>query len=355
MFSVMKFAFVSAALFALGPITGATPASAQPIPKTSFNVVGSIGGLSMYTDRELPFWNETVPKESDGAISVRVKAFTELGFKGGEVFRLVSTGTLQFASAVLPYTSGEVPMNEAADLVGLVGSIEELRKIADVFRPGYTKFLEEKHGIKLLGFGAYHAQVIYCRDSFTSIADLKGRKVRAAGASQQAFVNSLGGSPVTLAFPEVQGALSSGVIDCGITGALSGYLAKWYESAKFISPMPINFGLVGHIANLKWWNTLDPKAQSFLETHLRALEDGIFEQAKSETQLGINCNTGTGPCSKGPPASMKLVPVTSADQALRKEALEKAVLPAFAQRCGAECVTYWNSTIGNALNLKIGS
>jgi hypothetical protein len=52
---------------------------------------------------------------------------------------------------------------------------------------------------------------------------------------------------------------------------------------------------------------------------------------------------------------MKLVPVTPADEALRKEALVKSVLPAFAQRCGAECVTYWNSTIGNALNVKIGS
>lgn len=351
----MKRALLAAAFFASGAIVGAVPASAQSLPPTSFNVVGSIGGLSMYTDRELPFWNETIPKDSGGAIKVRVKAFTELGFKGGEVFRLVSTGTLQFASAVLPYTAGEVPMNEAADLVGLVGSVEELHKIANVLRPGYAKFLEEKHGIKLLGFGAYHAQVIYCRDAFTSIADLKGRKVRAAGASQQAFVNYLGGSPVSLAFPEVQGALSTGVIDCAITGALSGYLGKWYESAKYISPMPINFGLVAHIANLKWWDTLDPKVQQFLETHVRALEDSIFELASTETQLGINCNTGAGPCSKGPPASMKLVPVTAADAALRKEALTKAVLPAFAQRCGAECVAYWNGTIGKALNIKIGS
>ena len=353
--SSIKTALIATAFFAFGAIVGAAPASAQSLPSTSFNVVGSIGGLSMYTDRELPFWNETVPKASGGAISARVKAFTELGFKGGEVFRLVSSGTLQFASAVLPYTAGEVPMNEAVDLVGLVGSVEELQKIANVLRPGYTKFLEEKHGIKLLGFGAYHAQVVYCRDSFTSIADLKGRKVRAAGASQQAFVNFLSGSPVTLAFPEVQGALSSGVIDCAITGALSGYLAKWHESAKFISSMPINFGLVAHLANLKWWNTLDPKVQTFLETQVRALEDSIFEQAKSETQLGINCNTGSGPCSKGPPASMKLVPVTAADESLRKQAVVKAILPAFAQRCGAECVTYWNDTIGKSLNIKIGS
>lgn len=351
----LKPAFLAAALVAFAAIGIADSASAQTLPPTSFNVVGSIGGLSMYTKRELPFWSETVPKESGGAITPRVKSFTELGLKGPEVFRLVSSGTLQIAGVVLNYNSGEVPMNEAADLVGLVGSVEELQKTVNVLRPGYAKFVEEKYGLKLLSFGTYQAQVIYCRDAFASIADLKGRKVRASGASQQAFVSYLGGSPVSLAFPEVQGALASGVVDCAITGALSGYRAKWYEAAKFISPMPINFGVMAYLANLKWWNSLDPKVQKFLESHLRALEDSIFEQAKTETQVGINCNTGTGPCIEGAPASMKLVPVTAADSALRKEILAKAILPQFAQRCGAECVANWNATIGKSLDVKIGS
>ena len=248
-------------------------AQTQGLPATSFNVVGSIGNLSMYLNREVPFWNETVPKESAGAIKVQLKSFTELGLKGPEIFRLVSSGTLQFATTVLNYNSGEVPMNEAADLVGLVGSVEELQKAIEVLRPSYAKFLEEKHGLKLLGFGSYQAQVIYCRDAFTNIADLKGRKVRASGASQQAFVSHIGGSPITIAFAEVQPALGSGVIDCAITGALSGYRSKWHESAKFISPMPINFGLAAHLANLAWWKTLDPKVQAFLETNVRKLED----------------------------------------------------------------------------------
>ncbi len=310
-------------------------AHAQGLPATSFNAVGSIGNLSMYTNREVPFWNETVPKESGGAIKVQVKPFTELGFKGPEIFRLVSAGTLQFATTVLNYNSGEVPMNEAADLVGLVGSVEELQKVVDAFRPTFAKFLEEKHGLKLLGFGTYQAQVIYCRDAFTKVSDLKGRKVRASGASQQAFVSHIGGSPINLAFAEVQPALASGVIDCAITGALSGYRSKWHESAKFISPMPINFGLSAQLANLKWWNTLDPKVQAFLTTNLRKLEDSIFEQAKTETQTGLDCNTGKA-CSEGPPAAMKLVPVTPEDEALRKDALTKVILPAFAGRCGAD-------------------
>ena len=241
---------VAAAALAGSFTFGGAMAQTPALPSTSFNVVGSIGGLSMYTSREVPFWTVTVPKESGGAIKVQVKPFTELGFKGAEIFRLVSSGTLQFATTVLNYNSGEVPMNEAADLVGLVGSVEELEKVIDAIRPAYAKFLEEKHGIKLLGFGSYQAQVLYCHDAFVTIADLKGRKIRASGASQQAFVTHIGGSPLNIAFAEVQPALASGVVDCAITGALSGYKSKWHESAKFISPMPVTFGVAAQLANL---------------------------------------------------------------------------------------------------------
>jgi TRAP-type C4-dicarboxylate transport system substrate-binding protein len=324
----------------------ALPAASQPLPATQFNAVGTIGNLSMYQNRELPFWNERIPQASGGAIRVSVRPFTELGFRGPEIFRLVSTGTLQFASTVLNYNSGEVPMNEAADLVGLFGSVEELQKGADAFRAEFARFLEQRHGIKLLGFGTYQAQVIYCRDAFTQVADLRGRKVRASGASQQAFVTFLGGSPVTIAFAEVQPALASGVVDCAITGALSGYRSRWHEAARFISPMPVNFGLVAHLANLRWWNSLDARVRALLETELRGLEDAIFEQARTETATGIACNTGTAPCPEGAPAAMRLVPLTEADEALRKRVFAEAILPAFAQRCGADCVRIWNDTVG---------
>jgi TRAP-type C4-dicarboxylate transport system substrate-binding protein len=331
----------------------AAPAAAQNLPATTFNVVGSIGNLSMYTAREVPFWNEQLPAASGGAIRAQVKPFTELGFRGPEIFRLVSNGTLQFATTVLNYNSGEVPMNEAADLVGLVGSVEELQRVVNVFRPQFSQFLEQRYGLKLLGFGSYQAQVIYCRDAFTQISDLRGRKVRASGASQQAFVQHIGGSPINMAFAEVQPALANGVVDCAITGALSGYRSRWHEAARFISPMPINFGLAAQLANLRWWNSLDARVRTLMETELRKLEEAIFDQAKTETQIGINCNTGTGPCPEGQPAAMRLVAVTPADEALRKDALQKAILPAFAQRCGAECVATWNQTIGQTLSIRI--
>jgi len=332
-------------------LVAAAGAQAQGLPSTKFNVVGSIGNLSMYTAQEVPFWTKTIPEKSGGAVQVQVKPFTELGFKGPEILRLVSQGTLQMATTVLNYASGEVPIVEGADLVGLAGSVEELKKLVDGYTPTLSKYMEEKLNMKLLATGSYQAQVIYCRDKIGALADLKGKKVRASGAAQQAFVEFLGGSPLNIAFAEVQPALQKGVVDCAITGALSGYRSKWHEAATHLLPIPVNFGITATVANLTWWKSLDPKVQAFLEAQLKDLETGIYTQASSETDIGVACNTGTAPCPEGQPAKMVLVPVTQRDQDLRKEALIKAVLPSFAKRCGAECVQGWNETVGKALGI----
>jgi hypothetical protein len=118
--------------------------------------------------------------------------------------------------------------------------------------------------------------------------------------------------------------------------------------------MPVNFGLVAHLANLAWWNGLPAPVRAFLEREMRWLEDQIFEQAKAETEIGLACNTGQPSCpDPKPPRPMTLVPVTDADSKLRVSALQQAIIPSFAQRCGADCVTRWNATIGQALGIAI--
>jgi TRAP-type C4-dicarboxylate transport system substrate-binding protein len=330
----------------------AVPALADDIPATELNVVGSISVLSMYKDMEQPFWSDTLVKRSEGAITANLKPFNELGFKGGEVFSLVSDGTIQMAHQVLAYTSGAIPMNEATDLVGVVADVDAVYEAAKAFRDTHAEYLANQHNIKLLGYGTYQSQVLYCRDAFSSIADISGRKVRASGASQQVFIEYLGGSPIGMAFGEVPTALANGTIDCAITGALSGYLAKWHEPANFISAVPINHGVIAHIANMDWWNSVDPAAQAVIEAGLMELEAKMFALASTETADGLSCNSG-GACPYGDAADMTLVAATDADMALMAEAANKAVLPAYKERCGEDCATAWNATIGNAMGFEI--
>ena len=343
----MKFLLAGATTLALS-----FPAHADEIPQTDLNVVGSISVLSMYKDMESPFWNDTIVKSSGGKIKANLKPFNELGFKGGELFSLVSNGTVQLAHQVLAYTSGSVPMNEATDLVGVVGDVDAVYNAAKAFRDSRSKFLQDKHNIKLLGYGTYQSQVVYCRDAFSSLTDLKGRKVRASGASQQVFITHLGGSPIGMSFGEVPTAMANGTIDCAITGALSGYLAKWHEPAGYISAVPINHGVIAHIANKDWWDSVAPAAQAEIEKGLMELEGKMFALASTETADGLACNSG-GECPYGEPANLKLVPASDADKKLMIEAANKAVLPAYKERCGDECAKSWNSTIGAAMGFEI--
>ncbi len=328
------------------------PTLAQDIPSTELNVVGSIGVLSMYKDMELPFWSETIVESSGGAVKANLKPFNELGFKGGELFSLVSNGTVQMAHQVLAYTSGSVPMNEATDIVGVVADVEAVYEAANSFRDTHSAFLAKDHNIKLLGYGTYQSQVIYCREAFSSVADIAGRKVRASGASQQAFLEYIGASPIGMSFGEVPTALANGTIDCAITGALSGFLAKWHEPADYISAVPINHGVIAHIANMDWWNSVDPAAQAVIEAGLLDLEGKMFDLASTETADGLACNTG-GECKYGDAADMTLVPATDADMALMIEAANMAVLPAYKERCGDDCAAVWNGTIGAAMGFEI--
>ncbi|MEM9524498.1 MAG: hypothetical protein AAF982_11030, partial [Pseudomonadota bacterium] len=106
------------------------------------------------------------------------------------------------------------------------------------------------------------------------------------------------------------------------------------------------------IANMDWWNSVDPADQAMIEAGLMELEGRMFALAATETADGLSCNTG-GVCPYGEPAGMTLVPVSAADIALREEAANVAVLPAYKERCGDACAVAWNATIGKAMGFAI--
>lgn len=343
----MKKTQLSIAAFTVIALSGAL-ASAE----TTVNVVGNLGITTQSKTLEAPFWNEKIGAASNGAITARFQPWNQMGLKGPEVFRLLGQGVMNMATTQLGYLAGDAPINDATDLAGLSPTIEEFRSVTDAFRPTLTEFYGADLGLELLTMQSFQAQILYCRDAFTGLEDLKGRKVRGSGASQADFIEYFGGSAVNMSFGEVQQGLQQGVIDCAITGTLGGYSAKWHEGAKFLYTLPINWGSGATAANKSWWDGLAEDERTLMRTELATLEDAMWALNAEENEIGINCNT-TGPCPLGEPAGMTRVDPSEADFALRTEALQKAVLPGFAARCGAECVATFNQTIGSVVGLTI--
>lgn len=326
-------------------------AGAQDMPQTKLKVVGSWGNLTMYKDYELPFWTKEIEQKSKGAVSAEITPFNEMGLKGAEIFRLMRLGVIDIGSTVLGYVAADDARNEAVDLAGLSPDVATARKVSDAYKPVLDKFYQERFGIKVLGIYPYSAQVLYCSSPIKSLADLKGKKVRTGNRTLAEFVEAFGGTGVTLAFSEVVPALQNKVVDCAITGTLSGNSAKWYEVADYMYALPLGWSHVMLAANIKTWAKLDPKVQSFLQTEISGLENRIWEAAAKETQQGYECNAGKADCTMGTKAKMTIVPVSDADKALLKKALSDTVLPKWAARCQGDCVATFNDSIGKVVGL----
>ena len=102
-----------------------------------------------------------------------------------------------------------------------------------------------------------------------------------------------------MAFAEVVPALNNGVVDCGVTGSLSGNTAGWPEVTKSLYPMSLGWSINVMAVNLTTWNRLDKRVQSFLLEQVKAYEDKMWGTLKKATAEADNCNTGKQPCTMG--------------------------------------------------------
>jgi TRAP-type C4-dicarboxylate transport system substrate-binding protein len=345
----MGFRIFAAALGGIALLAGA--AGAQPIPETRITVLGNIGITTQSRTLEAPFWTQHIREVSGGRIHVNFRPWNEAGLRGPEVFRILARGQANIATGQLGHHAGDAAINDGTDLAGLTASFEEFRRVTDAFRPVLTRFYEERLGLTPLTFQSYQSQVLFCRTPLSGLADLRGRRVRTSGASQGDFVAYFGGTPVDMAFGEVQQALAQGTIDCAITGTLGGYSARWTESARAVFTLPINYGAGATVANLGWWRGLPEVTRQVLRRELRGLEERMWALNAEEDAIGIACLT-TGPCQLGPPAGLLRIDPSPADAEARRRAMLERVLPAWAARCGADCVREWNATVGRVVGLE---
>ena len=325
---------------------------AQDLPEATVRVVGNLGITTQSRTIEAPFWTETLAEASGGSVTAQFTPWNEMGLSGPEVFRLLSQGVMDVATAQLGHHAGDAAINDGNDLAGLSPDIDTFAAVTDAFRPVLSAFYEEELGLRILTLQSFQSQILYCRDEFTGLADLDGRRVRSSGASQADFISYFGGAAVNMAFGEVQQALQQGVIDCAITGTLGGYSASWHEGADYLYTLPINYGAGATVANLAWWNGLDPAVRAFLTAELADVEAAMWALNREENDIGIACNTG-GPCPLGEPAGMTRVDPSPEDLELRRQAMLEAVLPGWADRCGADCVDAFNETVGPVVGLAI--
>ena len=159
---------------------------------------------------------------------------------------------------------------------------------------------------------------------------------------------------MTIAFGEVVPALEKGVVDCGITGTMPAYKAKWPEVTNTL--LPAARGLHRR--------PLGGQPQQLEQAVARhACVPGEAVQGARGQVLEVDRGRDRGgrapappvraaPARSGAPGKLKLVLPSEADLKARDKALNDVVLKAWAKRCGDACATKWTELVGKKYGLE---
>lgn len=341
------------AVAATAALCVAAPAGAQE--KIKLKVIGQplATGL-IQKNKEQPFF-ETLAQKSGLPIEVEYKPIDTIGIKDTEQLRVMKAGLFEMASLRMSQNSRDEPTILGLDLVGLNPDYKTGREVAKAYTATLDQRLQKQFNVKLLGVWPFGPQVLFCKKPIAKLADVKGLKVRVYDQNLAKFIESLGGTPVPIAFAETHQSLSLGVVDCAVTGPSSANSAGWPEVTTHYLPIGMQIALNGYGITLDAWRKLKPDQQQKLQATFDAFIDDVWKYSEELFIDASNCNVGKDPCTTGKKFTMTNVPVTQADLDIVKKAVRDLSYPAWAEVCDKSnpgCSATWKKTVGPIVGLK---
>ena len=313
--------------------------------------VGTWGNFTNYQKHEDPFWNEHIANVSNGSIVGEIRPHTEFGLQGFEIMRLIKNGVFDFAFGLSGYVNPESAIFEGADLSSLVQDIALQKQVSEAYFSTLERAFLEKYNAKLMMLYPFPSQMIWCNKLIDNINDLKGKRIRVYLTTLSDFVEGIGAIPVSAAFDEVHKLLELGIVDCAITGTMSAYKSELYKVANYGFMMRVGWGLAFGAINLDKWDSLSQDQKHLLSAEIDKLNEAMWEETATEDTIALSCLSKYA-CAIGALGNMTLIQPSASDLAVRDQVATDVVLPRWARRCGPECSSIWNNTVGSLLNVK---
>ncbi|MEK5067875.1 TRAP transporter substrate-binding protein DctP [Sporosarcina sp. FSL K6-1508] len=176
-------------------------------------VTHQIPGTSRYDGTILPFV-EAVKKASGGRLIIEPYGADNL-FPTTDTFDSVKDGVVEMAAIYTGFWTGKDPIFAlgGGTMPGdpIQGFSEHFYR-SDQLEPLISK-VYEKHGIKNLGaFDYAPEEILLSTVPINSVADFKGKNIRAAGIAS-IYYGKLGASAISLSAPEIYTGLQLGTVD----------------------------------------------------------------------------------------------------------------------------------------------
>src|SRR6185503_8201495 len=171
-----------------------------------------------------------VDKATGGKLKITVHPNGSL-FKATEIKRAVQGGQAQMGEILISGYSNEDPVFGVDSVPFLATSYADAARLWKASR----KAIEErfaKQGMKVLYSVPWPPQGIYSTKPISSMADMKGLKMRAYNPYTSRIAELAGAQPVTIQVAELAQAMATGAVNANITSGATGYDTKAWEVVK---------------------------------------------------------------------------------------------------------------------------
>jgi TRAP-type C4-dicarboxylate transport system substrate-binding protein len=201
----------------------ANPAAAQ----TKWNLPAAYAADN-YHSENLVFFAKEVEKETSGKLQIVVHPGASL-FKATEIKRAVATGQAQMGEVLISIHENEDPIFGIDTIPFLASSYADAKKLNNARKAAIAAKLDSQ-GITLLYVVPWGPQGLYAKKDISTVADLKGLKMRAYNVGTTRIAELAGAQGVTIQAAELPQALATGTINAFMTSGATGYDSKVWET-----------------------------------------------------------------------------------------------------------------------------
>jgi TRAP-type C4-dicarboxylate transport system substrate-binding protein len=239
-------------------------AAAQPRAETVLKFAAFPPPRGALVEDVLAPWTKAVNAALKGMVEVKLFPGGALGRNPVQQYKLTTDKVVDIAYIVMGYTPGQFPDATIFELPFLVhssleGSLAHWRAFEKGLMRGYGD-------VKMLGLFTIPPQSLQTKFPVQTIADLKGRKIRAAGPYQSAALEILGAVPVSgIAVPAVAEAASRGVVEGTLSDWNGMYSFRLIGITKHHFEVPLGTAAAGIAMNKESFASLPEKARAAID------------------------------------------------------------------------------------------
>lgn len=229
---------------------------------------GNAGGPQTVSNTFNAAFSEAMSEKTGGEISFEIFAGTLGGEKdliesmalgSLDIYNGAYTGTDEFDILYSPYFFRDAEHAKAV-MASEIGTMA-------------SDALSAKYDAKLLGVGRLGSYNLMIKEPIETLADLKGRKIRAPqikGCIEA--LNFFGAIPTPIPFNEVYLSLQSGIVDGVLTALNPAVQFKFYEVCKHVVVPDFGLALDKEVISNAAWGSMSGEQQEIMQATFDELE-----------------------------------------------------------------------------------